>query len=393
MGGKFWSVQEQEYFVHEVMTKSRFNGKDGAYNPNKGMSWTELADMMQHDMDERKLARRQYTGNMLYEHWYQTVKKDWGDGRAKILAASAKAAGHVAGPKPKSFRVKKAKKRANTILPLPVVAAQSNQRTISPTEQQEEVFPHRNSTESSGYTSNHSFMTDYPAPEKYSTRFELSSMAQRRFPYPPIKSSSSTNRHFHPYRAPDTYRQSHPKDPETYHHQRYPERPEAQTPLQTRDPETHMRLTSTNPSKAPHQPPSLQQRQPIMIRDPTPDDDENSLFVEQDYSGYNRRTSVPRPNTELDAAVTMTMFHRQEMHTLHGPPARGFGHPDGRRTFQQVRPDAHAYQRYIEDTTPGFHHTASVPRADTVRRSQKQGQSGQLEQCGENDENNGNGNE
>ncbi|KAF7900098.1 hypothetical protein EAF00_004434 [Botryotinia globosa] len=393
MGGKFWSPEEQEYFVHEVMTKSRFNGKDGAYNPNKGMSWTELADMMQHDMDERKLARRQYTGNMLYEHWYQTVKKDWGEDRVRILAASAKAARHGAGRQPRSSRVKKAKKRVDTMSPLPVAAKQSNQRTISPTEQRKEVVPRRDSTESSDYTSNHSLMTCYPAPESYSTRFEGSSRSQRRFSDPPITSVSSKNRHFHPYRAPDAYRQSHTKDPATYYHQRYPERPEAQTTHQTRDPEIHMRQTSTTPSKAPHQPLNLQHRLPIMIRDPTPDDDENSLFVAQDYSEYNRRTSVPRPNTELDAAVTMTMFHRQEMHTLHGTPARRFGHLDGRRTFQQVRHDAHTYQRYIGDTTPEFRLAASASRADTVRRSQKQDRSGQLEKSDENDENDGNGNE
>ncbi|TGO55897.1 hypothetical protein BOTNAR_0235g00090 [Botryotinia narcissicola] len=313
MGGKFWSPEEQEYFIHEVMTKSRFNGKDGAYNPNKGMSWTELADMIQHDMDERKIDRRQYTGNMF--------------------------------------------------------------------------------TESPDYTSNHSLMTCYPAPESYSTRFEGSSMAQRPFPDPPMNPGLSTDRHFHPYRAPDAYRQSRTRDPAIYHHQRYPERPEAQTPLQTRDPETHMRITSTTPSKSPHQPLNLQQRLPIMIRDPTPDDDENSLFVEQNYSEYNRRTSIPRPNTELDAAVTMTMFHRQEMHTLHGTPARKFGQIDGRRTIQQVHPDDHAYQRYIGDNNPGFRLAASTSRADTGRRSQKQDRSGQLEKSDENDENDENGNE
>ncbi|TGO22453.1 hypothetical protein BPAE_0168g00240 [Botrytis paeoniae] len=385
MGGKFWSPQEQEYFVHEVMTKSRFNGKDGAYNPNKGMSWVELADMMQHDMDERKLARRQYTGNMLYEHWYQTVKKDWGEDRVRILAASVKAARHGAGRQPRSNRVKKAKQRVDTTSTVPVAAKQSNQHTISPTEQRKEVVSRRKSTESSGYTSNHSFMTDYPAPESHSTRFKGSSMAQRRFPDPPINSGSSTNRHFHPYRAPDAYRQSHNKDPATYHPQRYPERPEAQTPLQTRVPEARMRPISTTALKAPHQPLSLQQRQPIMIRDPTPEDDENSLFVEQDYSEYNRRTSVPRPNTELDAAVTMTMFYRQEMHTLHATPTRRFGHPDGRRDFQQVRPDAQGSQRYNGDTAPGFRFASTVPRPDTVRRSQKQGRLGQLEKCDEDD--------
>ncbi|TGO79299.1 hypothetical protein BELL_0037g00130 [Botrytis elliptica] len=383
MGGKFWSPQEQEYFVHEVMTKSRFNGKDGAYNPNKGMSWTDLADMMQHDMDQRKLARRQYTGNMLYEHWYQTVKKDWGEDRARILAASAKAAQRGAGRQPRASRVTKAKKGVGTASLLPVVTGQSRKRTTSPMEQRKAASSRRNSTESSGYNSNHSFTTDYPAPESYSTRFEGSSMAQRRFPDPPINSGSSTNRHFHPYRAPNAYRQSHTKYPATNHPQWYPERPEAQTPLQTRDPETHMRLTFTTPSKAPHQPLNLQKRQPIIIRDPTPEDDGNSLFVEQDYSGYNRGTSAPRPNTELDAAVTMTMFHRQEMHTLHGTPVRRFGHPDARRDVQQVRPDNHGYQRYIGDTSSGFRLADSVPRADMVRRSQKQGRLGQLEKCNE----------
>ncbi|KAF5877148.1 uncharacterized protein Bfra_001511 [Botrytis fragariae] len=381
MGGKFWSPQEQEYFVHEVMTKSRFNGKDGAYNPNKGMSWVELADMMQHDMDERKLARRQYTGNMLYEHWYQTVKKDWGEDRARILAASAKAARHGAGRQPRASRVKKTKQRVGATSPLLVVAEQSSQRTIGPTEQQKEVVSRRNSSESSCYTSNHSFMKGYPAPTSRSARFEGPSMGQRRLPDPPINSGSSANHHFHPYRAPDTYRQAHTERPAAHHPQRHSRRPEAQTPLQTRDPETLMRPTSTTPSKA------LQRRQPIMIRDPTPEDDENSLFVEQDYSGYNRRTSVPRPNTELDAAVTMTMFHRQEMHTLHGTPTRRFGHPDSRRSFQHVGSDAHSYQRYTGDNAPGFRLAASVPRADTVRRSQKQGRLGQLEKSDEHDTN------
>ncbi|TGO57937.1 hypothetical protein BCON_0060g00110 [Botryotinia convoluta] len=390
MGGKFWSPEEQEYFVHEVMTKSRFNGKDGAYNPNKGMSWTELADMMQHDMDERKLTRRQYTGNMLYEHWYQTVKKDWGEDRVRILAASAKAARGGASRQPRASRVKKAKQRVGTTSPLLVVAGQSRKRTISPTEQRKEVVSHQNTMESSGHTSNHSFMTDYPAPESYSTRFEGLNMAQRRYSAPQTNSASSANRHFHPYRAPDTYRQAHTERPAAHHPQRHSRRPEAQTPLQTRDPEARMRPTSTTASKAPHQPLSLQQRQPIIIRDPTPEDDENSLFVEQDYSEYNRRISVPRPNTELDAAVTMTMFHRQEMHTLHGTPTRRFGHPDGRRTFQEVRSDAHGYQRYIGDTSPEFRLAVSVPRPDTVRRCQKQGRLDQLEKSDEDDENDGN---
>ncbi|TGO86945.1 hypothetical protein BPOR_0264g00030 [Botrytis porri] len=387
MGGKFWSPQEQEYFVHEVMTKSRFNGKDGAYNPNKGMSWTELADMMQHDMDERKLARRQYTGNMLYEHWYQTVKKDWGEDRVRILAASAKAARQGTGRQPRASRVKKAKKRGETFSPLSVVAEQSRQHTISPQEQRKEVISRKNTMESTGYTPNHSFMADYPAPKNRSARFEDSSMAQRRYPSPRTSSASSTNRHFHPYRYPDTYRQSRTEDSARHHPQRHSVRPESRTPLQTRDSETRMRSTSTTASKAPHQPHSLQQRQPIMIRDPSPEDDENSLFVEQDYSEYIRRTSIPRPNTELDAAVTMTMFHRQEMHILHGTPARGFGHPDDRRSLQQFRPDAHGYQRYFENTASGYRLASTVSRLDTVSRSQKKGRLDQLENSDEGNKN------
>ncbi|KAF7871960.1 uncharacterized protein EAF02_009065 [Botrytis sinoallii] len=309
----------------------------------------------------------------------QTVKKDWGEDRVRILAASAKAAQRGAGRQPRASRVTKAKKGVGTASLLPVVAGQSRKRTTSPMEQRKAASSRRNSTESSGYNSNHSFMTDYPAPESYSTRFEGPSMAQRRFPDPPINSEL----------------QMHTANPTLNIRQQItPDGilnvPEAQTPLQTRHPETHMRLTFTTPSKAPHQPLSLQKHQPIIIRDPTPEDDGKSLFVEQDYSGYNRGTSAPRPNTELDAAVTMTMFHRQEMHTLHGTPVRRFGHPDARRDVQQVRPDNHGYQRYIGDTSSGFRLADSVPRVDTVRRSQKQGRLGQLEKCDEDDKNNEN---
>ncbi|KAF7955573.1 hypothetical protein EAE96_004499 [Botrytis aclada] len=389
MGGKFWSPQEQEYFVHEVMTKSRFNGKDGAYNPNKGMSWNELADMMQHDMDERKLARRQYTGNMLYEHWYQTVKKDWGEDRAKLLAASAKAARRGAGRQPRTSGVKKAKKRVDTMSPLPVVE-RSSQRTLSPRKQREEIISRRNITESSGYTSNHAFMTNYPASDIHSVLFEGSSMTQRQYPGPSINSNSLTNRHFHPYRASDAYHRAPTENRETHHTKRHSLHPETQTqtPLLTQDSEARRKPPPTTAPKAPRQPLSLQQRNLIMIRDPAPEDDENSLFVgEQDYSEYNRRTSFPRPNTELDAAVTMTMFHRQEMHNLHGAPTTRFGRPDARRGFQEVWSDAHGYQRYMGDTAPGFRLAASVLSNDTVRRCEKRSRLDQLEKNDEDDTN------
>ncbi|TEY71429.1 hypothetical protein BOTCAL_0093g00230 [Botryotinia calthae] len=358
MGGKFWSPEEQEYFVHKVMTKSRFNGKDGTYNPNKGMSWADLA----------------------------TVKKDWGEDRVRILAASAKAARRGAGRQPRSSRVKKANQRVDTTSPVPVAAEQSRQRPMSPAEQRKEVISRQNTAKSSGYTSNHSFMTNHAAPERRSAQFESLSMAQRRYPSPPTRSSSSKNGHFHPYKAPDAHRQAHSEHAAIHHRPRHLRRPEFQIPLLTLDSEAHMRSTSTTAPRFSHQPLSLQQRQPLMIRDPTPEDDENSLFVAQDYSEYNRRISVPRPNTELDAAVTMTMFHRQGMHNLRGTPPGRFGHLAGSRTFQHVYPDAHSYQRYIENTTPVFRLESTVPRLDIVRRSQKQGRLGQLEKSDEDDE-------
>ncbi|CCD55593.1 hypothetical protein ACHAPC_001467 [Botrytis cinerea] len=387
MGGKFWSAEEQEYFVHEVMTKSRFNGKDGTYNPNKGMSWADLAVMMQRNMDERELARRQYTGNMLYEHWYQTVKKDWGEDRVRILAASAKAARRGAGRQPRSSRVKKANPRVDTTSPLPIAAEQSRKRTTSPVEQRKEVIARQNTTESSGYTSNHSFMTDHAAPGRRSAHFESLSIAQSRYSSLPTRSGSSKNGHFHPYKAPDTYRHARPEHATTRHSSRHLRRPESQLPLLTIDSEAHTRSTPPTAPRVCHQPLSLQPRQPLMIRDPTPEDDENSLFVAQDYPEYNRKISVPRPNTELDAAVTMTMFRRQGMHDLRGTPPGRFGHSAGSRTFQHAHPDAHSYQRYIENTTPAFRLGSIVPRLEAVRRSQKQNRLGQLEKSAEDNEN------
>lgn len=324
---------------------------------------------------------------MLYEHWYQTVKKDWGEDRVRILAESAKAARRGAGRQPRSSRVKKANPRVDTTSPLPIAAEKSRKRTISPVEQRKEVIARQNTTESSGYTSNYSFMTNHAAPERHSAHFESLSMAQRRYSTPLTRSGSSKNGHFHPYKTPNAYRHAHPEHVTTRHSPRHPRRPESQLPLLTLDSEAHTRSTSTTAPRVCHQPLSLQQRQPLMIRDPTPEDDEDSLFVGQNHSEHNRRISVPRPNTELDAAVTMTMFRRQGMHNLRGTPPSTSGHSAVSRTIQHAHPDAHSYQRYIENTTPVFRLGSIVPRLDAVRRSQKQNRLGQLEKSDEDNEN------
>ncbi|RAL59799.1 hypothetical protein DID88_000428 [Monilinia fructigena] len=80
------------------------------YNANNGMTWPDLANMMQRDMDYRGLTRRNYTGNMLYEHWYQTVKKKWGEVEAQRIRASApreaREPSPPSGPMKSSSRVK-----------------------------------------------------------------------------------------------------------------------------------------------------------------------------------------------------------------------------------------------------------------------------------------------
>ncbi|KAM3083659.1 hypothetical protein ACMFMF_001028 [Clarireedia jacksonii] len=78
MGGKFWSKAEKEYFMKVVMPLSKCNTSDGTYSSSSpGLGWDALAIRMQAEMDAKGESRRRYTQQMMYEHYYQKVRKPW----------------------------------------------------------------------------------------------------------------------------------------------------------------------------------------------------------------------------------------------------------------------------------------------------------------------------
>jgi hypothetical protein len=70
MGAPFWSDIEHNYFVDTILPLSRY--PRGSCE-EVGLTFDELAPMMQFAMDERGASRRQYTGALLFQHWYQKV--------------------------------------------------------------------------------------------------------------------------------------------------------------------------------------------------------------------------------------------------------------------------------------------------------------------------------
>ena len=68
MGAPFWSDIEHDYFVDVILPQSRY--PRGIYQEG-GQTFEELASVMQKAMDQRGASRRQYTGAVLFQHWYQ----------------------------------------------------------------------------------------------------------------------------------------------------------------------------------------------------------------------------------------------------------------------------------------------------------------------------------
>ncbi|ESZ95170.1 hypothetical protein SBOR_4434 [Sclerotinia borealis F-4128] len=340
MGGKFWSAEEQHYFVHVVMRKSRFNGLNGTYDPSIGMSWADLAVMMQGAMKERGIFRREYTGNMLYEHWHQTVKKDWGEVRLKIAIASARGHSGSTGREPRS-RARKANKRRSRATPPPSLPPQmSNRRSNFPTGPQNNAISGPYSTELPRYTSNHPQMGDYSVPESSFTGFQSPNTAPGRYFGPSMTSGPPSSGLYNPYGASDTPYLTHAEGAALYHQESLPEDPE-QRQIRHFPCERQLRRDSIAPA-AFNQALNRPQRQHIIIREPTPEDDGSSLFVQQSEHESRRRGPAPRPRMELDAAHTMTMFREQEMHSLHGTPvARHQGSTEARRGLMYQYPYEH----------------------------------------------------
>ncbi|KAI1839857.1 hypothetical protein JX266_013940 [Neoarthrinium moseri] len=70
MGGRVWSDREERYFWRKAMPRSP--KRVGADRAKTEKAWSELAPIMQRELGE--YARRQYTGTMLFEHYFQNIE-------------------------------------------------------------------------------------------------------------------------------------------------------------------------------------------------------------------------------------------------------------------------------------------------------------------------------
>jgi hypothetical protein len=71
MGAPFWSDEEKQYFLVQILPRSRY--AKGCYDRN-GRTFEDLAEVMQRDMDKQGWSRRQYNGDLLFQHWYQKIR-------------------------------------------------------------------------------------------------------------------------------------------------------------------------------------------------------------------------------------------------------------------------------------------------------------------------------
>ncbi|QSZ37077.1 hypothetical protein DSL72_009169 [Monilinia vaccinii-corymbosi] len=322
MGGKVWNKQEQYYFVYTVMPRSHFNGENGAYNPKYGKSWAYLAIMMQAAMSSKGIERRIYNKSMLYEHWYQTVKKTWGETHAKMLRDSAPRSARGGTDRTPRSRAKKTKQRAKKNPSAPTASTESNRRANGPGPQNDAVsVPY--TIELPLRASNHSRLDEFSASSEISyTSFQGHNAAPARYHGTPMTSDLPPSGQFNPYGASEAPYQTHAEGVVLYQQQIY-WRPE----LQIRDcfqPVNEDRRDPAPPASLNHPFPHHQhQHQQLRLTEPTPeydDTDETSLFVQPSEQELTRRlpTTRARASIELDAARTMTMlFREQHPHFLH----------------------------------------------------------------------------
>ncbi|EDN95751.1 predicted protein [Sclerotinia sclerotiorum 1980 UF-70] len=332
MGGKFWSKEEQTYFECEIMPMSRFNGPNGTYNPKIGKSWAELAIKMQKYLGGEGLARR-----------------------------------------PRTTRSKKAKQRTNNTPPPSVVPQEPDRLLILPTRPRNEATPSQSPSQSKmeppRYAQGNPQIEQVFAFGSSFRESEGPDMAQRRYTDPSVASSQSSNRRFHTYRAPDRPYLTHAEGAELYHQQHRSGCPGRE----------RFRFSHEQESRsiaAFHQVLAGQERQTIVIREPTPENDEQSLFIQQSPPEFNRRLPIPRPNTELDAAHTMTMFRSQEMTTLRGTTLTSRQDHTTTHSLYQAHPYEYESQRH--GAFPGSCLAPIISRQNTPRQGEIQSQLDQL---------------
>ncbi|KUJ21936.1 uncharacterized protein LY89DRAFT_729423 [Mollisia scopiformis] len=69
MGKPCWSKEEEDYFRDVIIPQSKY--ATGELVADSGLEFAELVSSMQTEMNRQGVARRIYTGEGLFQHWYQ----------------------------------------------------------------------------------------------------------------------------------------------------------------------------------------------------------------------------------------------------------------------------------------------------------------------------------
>jgi hypothetical protein len=73
MGARLWSNEEKQYFLNRIVPLSHY--ATGTFDPKSGHDFKELAPLMQDELDAQGLSKRKYTGENLFQHWYQKCSR------------------------------------------------------------------------------------------------------------------------------------------------------------------------------------------------------------------------------------------------------------------------------------------------------------------------------
>lgn len=91
--GKHWTKEERVYFRNKVIPLSSYC--TGDFKVGSGQTFANLCPMMQRDLDAAGQSRRTYTGDNLFQHYYQKERKG--------ALANGKSCSHLLLPCPAGF--------------------------------------------------------------------------------------------------------------------------------------------------------------------------------------------------------------------------------------------------------------------------------------------------
>ncbi|PMD41510.1 hypothetical protein L207DRAFT_328098 [Hyaloscypha variabilis F] len=133
MGAPCWSLEEREYFVKVILPMSKYAG--GTYSKPEGLGWSDLAIIMQRDLDRDGVSRRRYTSDMLFQHYYQkcssrSYKRGEGDKMVVPGAVDETNTGSM-NPPPRPARRRPAAKKATSSVTY-VTKATQTETSIAP---------------------------------------------------------------------------------------------------------------------------------------------------------------------------------------------------------------------------------------------------------------------